>query len=664
MKSAVMHQTDPHERGTALLVAVLVLALFLALGIVLLVQSQTETVVATNEQDHLKTLQAADAGMEWARRTVSDQAGAFSDVLDGPDNASTSDDNLIGLRDLSLTNTTQLTDSNESTASAIVTRDFFGDGAKTYEALRLPDSANKKTLLYMRVEDDYDDDPDNPANNDPLVDTDNRVKLTVVSEYPVFVDGNGDEVPNRIDDRPRARSAIEGWLYGGPAVAAFVTNNDLDVPGGPRVCGACGSMHANDDIDLTGSSEVCKNVTATDTATVKFPGKIGGTVAGGRAKIPVPVINPFDDLYVPAPEMFDTSAIATLPAELRCAGPSTADPGNSKYFALVAAGGAGLVYKAYYDFANNRWNWKLIDDLDDGTDVKLDPCGRAPGDALYTVGVTDKVGVANGNPKQFYGFSVKSPGTLSCPSCGSAGDDGSLCNIANNDFNRNGRYDENGTFQATPVLPGNFEPDTVLDFDTSIRHDGKQWSHSNGVVYSPVYNSVIFVKGNLDLSSGIGGGLGLYCDTALCPVPGSIPGGMWSVSHIVEGYINVGGTPSYRPLDTQDFSFLLIAGRDIEISGSPGGNDVCPTTCSTTPPSPADAYSGIIATHEELRISGGPNVMGFVLVESAVDCEDLVDGDGRFASSLAGDFHLYYDCNNPPNPWQEEPRLVEWHEIE
>ena len=180
-----------NQKGVALVAVLLVMVIFAMLVGVLLLQGHSDKVVAVNEQDHLKNFGYAEAGLTWAQRIIQDAGGGgLNELLDGPNNGNTADDNLLGLRDLSLTATNQLTNANENTKSAIVTRDF-GDGNRTYEALRFPGEANTRALVYVRIDDNFDDDPNDPSNNDPLIDTDVHISATAVSEYPVFVNGSG-----------------------------------------------------------------------------------------------------------------------------------------------------------------------------------------------------------------------------------------------------------------------------------------------------------------------------------------------------------------------------------------------------------------------------------------------------------------------------------------
>jgi len=433
-----------------------------------------------------------------------------------------------------------------------------------------------------------------------------------------------------------------------------------------EICGACGSAHANWNLSTSGNPDICVDYTASGT----YSGggaTVGGNSGGGYPVYPIPVINPFDDVFVPDPNTFDTSGNMSLPAELRCPRASAGDPGANKYFALVGnTSNKGYVFKAYWDFGNDRWLWKKIDDIDVGADIEVDNCGRAPGDANYGSAVSD------GGGDEFYGFKgTGTEETQSCNSCASAGKDKSLCDIANNDFADNAYYIyPGGASQATiastglKALPGSFVPDTTADFvpTSSIKDGGTKWDYSTDFVYSPMYNAVVFVYGNVYVGGNPGNSSsGIYCKDSGCTGAGGVPLDTWQVSLISVGSIRISGNPSMSPANTAaGFWHLYIAGRDVYVSGNPGATQACASGCSTTSPSNVDTYAGIIAAHEQIQISGNPQILGFMLAENAIDCSAEVDGMGGGFSTVNGNPQIYYDCNNPPNPWAQQAEVQYW----
>jgi len=176
------------QRGAALIAVLLVTVIFVALVTVLLFQGTTERVVVVNETDHLKALGFAEAGLEWATRRAKDGSN-YTALLLGPDTGASADDNLLGLR--AFLSSGSLTAANETTKSRIVTKDF-GDGSKSYEMFRMADDTYTRGLVYVRVDDNYDDDAADPTNNDHVADADNLIVATAVAEYPTTVDGQGE----------------------------------------------------------------------------------------------------------------------------------------------------------------------------------------------------------------------------------------------------------------------------------------------------------------------------------------------------------------------------------------------------------------------------------------------------------------------------------------
>jgi hypothetical protein len=634
----------------------LVLAIFLVLALALLVHGQTEHVVAVNEQDHLKTLAFAEAGVAWVRRLIFDlpppptllSPDSLSDLLDGPDNASSSDDNLIGLRDLSLTASGQFTLANEATASAVVMRDFDGQGARRWELLRLSDGDSRRGHVYVRLDDNWDDAPDNPAHNEPLVNRDKQVVATVVAEYPVFVGTNGVEVPNRFPERGRARRTIVvAFARLEPPIDAVSANGDLDVDAAIGVCGECGNVHTNQTLDVGASASICGDATAAGAYTGSTSG-VGGTAAGGEPVVPLPVIDPYDDVLVPEPGVFGLFGCPSDPTHANY---------SSKYFALVADGSAaGRVYQAYWDAANVRWRWVMVDDLNDGTLVTFNQCGRAGGTGT----------VANDNDDaSFFGFRLGGTATVaSCGTCGSSGADASLCTLGANDFTSDAHVTGGS---PNPVLPGSNAPDGLPDFDPETHTAGTVWQFSGNGVWLPLYGAVLFVVGNVEMAGSPGSPTSpVFCPTTPAACITNVPNGRWQATIIATGDITISGSPDLAPANgSADYHLQLVAGRDIHISGNVnsaetpcGGN-----TCPTTGPAGLRALAGIVAAHEQVRLSGDPNLFGFVIAESAVDCSDTVDGQGRGASILDGDPEVYYDCENPPNPWDGDGlEMRSWQE--
>jgi len=656
-----MPRRSPSERGVALVAVLFVMAIFFVLAAALLFQSRTESVVSANEHDHLAVLGHAEAGLTWAQRRVFD-ATDITDLLRGPDNSSSADDNLIGLRDLSLTATSQFTNSNEATTSAIVQRDFDGTGTRSWEVIRTNDGTEARALVYVRIDDNFDDDDEDPdTNNDPLTDVDGRIRATVVAEYPVFVDAAGVERSTAFD-RGRARRKLVA-LYGPPEIGlpAIASNGDVDDHGSTTVCGDCGSVHSNEDLKIAGSSyAVCEDATATGKLTGNTS-NIGGAAGSGFPPIRIPTINPYDDILVPTIDTFDTSADAGLPAGLRCPKASVADPGANKYFAFSG----GDVYKAYWDFGNSRWTWREIDDLS-GANVVLDDCGRVQGtDANFAAG--SAAAVDDGTNSLFYGLSGGSLSYDACPSCSDTDADKTLCGLTDNDYNVSGHYQTGGGLVASPPFPGSFQPDGNPDFDATRKlKNGARWKYDGPEVYSPLFGAVIWVHGGIKIAGSVGapGSIDFRCGSGAGCNPNDLPDDLWRASIVAVGSIEITGNVVTGPANpAAGYGIQFVAGRDLKISGNIGPSvDACVSGCSTPAPAGIQAKGGAFAAHEQVSIGGTSTIFGFVLSDDAVACDNTASG----AMDIGGTVDVFYDCVHPVNPWIQLPDLqaLAWQDAE
>jgi Tfp pilus assembly protein PilX len=648
------------QKGFAFIVVLLVLAMMFILVAVLLFQTSTARLVAANEHDHLAALTHAESGITWAHRRMI-ETNDVPDLLLGPDNSSTTDDNLIGLRDLSLTATSQFNSTNEATASAIVSRDFDGQGSKTWEAFRIDDGTEARALVYARLDDNYDDDPDDPTNDDPLLDTDDAVHVTVVAEYPVFVDANGAEQATPVD-RGRAQRTLRVTYGVVPPDFAIASNGDLDFKGG-EICGDCGTIHSNGNLDFSAGTTVCEDATAAGSVTGSTGG-VAGDVIGSDDAVWLPVINPYDDRYVPSIDVFDTAADTGLPVGLRCPIASTTDPGANKYFALVSNGDKGAVWKAYWDFGNNRWTWSMIDDLGDATEVALDDCGRAPGDANYGLGSADAVD--DGAKQYFYGFRGAKLLVSSCTLCSNPGADSSYCTLEDNDFNANGYYPASGGgLVNVPPLPGNFQPDGVRDMVPTLRPN-TAWVQNTSTVSSPVYGAVLWVLGGVSFGGNVGvpGSVDFQCGATAGCDPTVMPYGTFPVSIIALGTISLSGSSNVSPANPDvGYHYLFVSGRDVVLSGNTQEDtQACGGTCSVSTPSDIARIAGIYAAHEQIAVGGSPNLFGFLVAEEAINCDNAVNAP----TTIMGNPEIQYDCDHPPNPWlvDQPPEIVAWQEVE
>jgi hypothetical protein len=664
------------RRGNALIATMLVMTVLMLLGFAMVLQGDTEGLIAVNEQDHMKALSLAEAGLQWARRRVlkaADSGTSFTALLQGPNTPVCQSPpgrcrNLLGLRDLSLNDVSEFNRSNEDTASAVVFRDWDGDGTpETYEAVRIRDGEDRG-LVYVRIDDNYDEDP---LPNQPFEDRDRRIRVTVVAEYPIFVDANGVQLSRTAARRGVARRTLRAW-FGPPVdVPAVWVNGSLMVTDGVLVCGECGSVHANGDLRLGGSGAdvgVCQNATATGNFSQEGNVFIGGET-GGRPRMRVPIVNPYYARFVPRPEVFNTLNDMSLPPELRCSEP--------KYFALVA----GRVYKAYWNNVLGRWTWRLIDDLSNPSDVQLDDCGRVAA-CNGEPGCTEDPGhgppVPDGGPSEFYGFrffGAEAPMPCDAP-------DASLNSVENDNdlWNKEDFQSVPGsTIRVLPVSPdpGYRDPDGIPDFDGSTVLGGPpEWRlRPTSPVYSPLHGAVLFVYGDVRLELD---GPEVLCGSASlgCGIP--MPKGAWPLAVIAYGSIRAEGDFQMIPPSPR-FPYALIAGRDIQIRddvviGPRGCRRDIKTTqgeaaaCGALPGPGEPGAAAIVAAHEQVQVMGNAWIDGFVVAEDANDCSTLVRRVGSAPADqvmrIGGNASIHYDCEHPPNGFLVPVRMTGWQEIQ
>jgi hypothetical protein len=679
------------EKGSALVIALIVMLVLTLLGLSLLLQSNTEYVIAVNERDSTAALENAEGGLQLAKAVIIEKAiGApnLTNLLVGPDGTpGTTDDGIISIRQVNpaLTNSNQLNDDcsvgSLTCESAIsVIEDI---NLKKYEVFRVgfdrdgsvPSGKSgwdgPRGLVYVRVEDNYDDEP---ALNDPWSDKDKNIIAHVISRYPIQVGANGVYSGPSLTANLRIAGISTRELTGRFGTVstqpAIVTEGDMKLKGSIDVCGECGAVHADQTLTIGATDvDICSNATSTATPPVMNDGgtaQIGGTVGSGPF-IPVPVANPFHANYVPTPAMFDT----TTPGDpeltgypfLQCSGPAA-----SKYFAFVGDGSHGQIYKAYWkpSAIPPRWEWELIDQLGDGHNTVLDDCGRVvvidpsirPPSGTPDTGAG--TGIDDGSDNQFYGFTYHDGGG-GTPACVAANDASLGPTSTENDY-VNAAAELPVGLPAGVLLPATGPPDGIADYNAGfvIGNNHHQWTINGNDVWSPLYNGVLWFWGNLNLSGG---------PTTLCstndtpPCSQALPGGIWRATFISLNNIDAKGNPRYAPFRGQAYyndQYVLIAGRDIDLGGTPGAGNICPAQCDGAP-LVAAGYAGIVLAHEQLEITGNVSVNGLVKSEDAATCANFADTQGAGIGG-SGSAQVYYDCVHPPDTGSESVQLLSWEE--
>ncbi len=427
----IFRKVSGKQEGAALIVTLLVMMVLVLLGLSLMLQSQTEFVIAVNEQDAIMALGYGESVMDWLNNIVIDYASLpdppktdLDELLFGPDATDgTADDNMPDLSwswpaslgpvrtlDTSLTDPDDLDASNEQDTAILHIADWDGAATNSQSSeqwmfFRMGSDSDAdgdwdgpRAEVHVKWIDNYDTNTTIPPDND---DDDWRMRANIMVDYPVFVDGSG----NRITENHAPRGVARRRLVARFAPAghtAIRTDGDLDISGSLEVCGECGGVHANETLVVGGDIVVCAEATASQGLT--FNPTDPTTVRGGggiTSEVFIPVINPYHERWIPHPDVFFKADEDTTFDPIECPGPNvpnwdwTKDPGATKYFAIVLKQVAGsaqiLVFKAYWDSTKSWWAWRLIDDLTDlNNDLTLDNCGRVVAGTV-NIGGTDYV---------------------------------------------------------------------------------------------------------------------------------------------------------------------------------------------------------------------------------------------------------------------------------
>ncbi|MCI0605028.1 hypothetical protein L0156_18740 [bacterium] len=715
------------QQGAALIITLMVMLVVVLISLSLIIQSNTEHLISINEQDSFKALSDAEGVVEWANREVRTYVLAFRPVdldtiLDGALNPSGAD-YYVGFKPFMDTGLGKagLTDANEETTS---TQDTYQ--STQWEVFRLGVDedgdgnydGNVRTIVYAKLFDNYEPDP--PDKND----NDQRMRLEVRTLYPVYIDldNNGAEVSTLATRGTSERHLVA--RFGPTGAKAIRTDGSIEFHGSLDVCGECGSSHANGTLtwgsDPSNTLEICGEATGTEGFVYN-----SGTIVGDKGlsgEIYIPVINPYDEIYVPDHTIFDHSLNTTVPTWLRCNGPSATDPGNSKYFAIVKMTGRTQIYKAYRNYgdtpSNTKWAWRLIGDssLANIDTIRLDDCGRVlacpfiPGcdtypDQCFNT-TTSTWGSCTGSAQvvpqnnTFYGMNPDN--NFSTGTCSTAQGEtipNAQYTDANgvedsNNWNRNDFwqvpagntqsvstggsnahsnfcFSNAGACGTAVPLPGVDDPETTGNLDTRGDFDTSYYISNGDIadgnkVFSPLYNAVIWIHGNFNISGNIsklaysGGEINLDNDASIDLNQ------TWRVTFIVFGQIDAGGNVRFAPAapDASTYRFSLIAGRDINLHGSTNNLDCSETDCDGTPTGAAAlaSYGGAIAMHEQIRTPGGIGVNGYIVAEDRASCDDTNTLD---ANQIFGSLDIHYDCSNPTDYWNTSSvKMTEWEEAQ
>ena len=248
------HPMDPirSEKGVALIIVLLLLAVMAGLTTGLTLNGQTEIAMATNEAYYAGARAAAEAGMNRAIQQITNPANNTINLLTTPTIPA------IGNGPFNLT--------AEYSYSFVILDD---DDPSLYT-----DPLDADQLGRMG------------ENGDPAVNLNTRMILRCIGTGPRGTTVTLSRIlsSTAIPDLPTINNVVTN--------PAILVNGDLSIVGNTKVLGTQGNVHANGDITGDGSVEISGDLTATGTV----PDGItpGGLKAGSMPPITVPEIKASD----------------------------------------------------------------------------------------------------------------------------------------------------------------------------------------------------------------------------------------------------------------------------------------------------------------------------------------------------------------------------------
>ena len=296
------HSRIESERGVALIVVLMLSTVVAALTMTLTLSGQTHVAIAYNQEMAARARTAAEAGLNhglevtstylraWQTNGFASTSAAMTAMLRGPDNAAGS-----------------------------MAADADNGSLETWGVPRAPARvtfvAEDGTSYEVRVFDE-----DDPARGLTLSAAD-RTRIT--EDGNTVSDGNSRIIVRAIGYAPsNTRVMLEAHLSP-VALPAIVSNGDLGISGNPTVAGTKGSVHANKNLDISGSPSISQDATASLSYIQGGSPTVAGDKGGGRPTVQVPHVDPMDhksvaDFILKADGTITTQAGVVLCVGIAC----------------------------------------------------------------------------------------------------------------------------------------------------------------------------------------------------------------------------------------------------------------------------------------------------------------------------------------------------------
>jgi hypothetical protein len=275
---------DANERGAALIMALLTLALLLALTMGVSLTAISELGVSNTYATQTVALQAAEAGLNHAASLVSNYTGSDFTTLLALRPSPLSADYMSGNNPFVPANSAGFAPGSVMIADEDAARGFqLRDGVTgavvpdVYYRVSLIDDEPSTSPASVRV-------PNfNPGSTysevtganagDPNIDKNNRIVAYSTGTYA------------------NSSVTLEGWIAFLP-YPALSANADISIGGNTTITGAYGGVHSNNDLIAgTGGGNnwhVSQTATASGQAIGNFTGHVDGFFGGGQARLDLP----------------------------------------------------------------------------------------------------------------------------------------------------------------------------------------------------------------------------------------------------------------------------------------------------------------------------------------------------------------------------------------
>ena len=261
------------ERGVALVLTLIALALMSLLGLSLTYNATIDNAIAMNEETGTEAFYLAEAGVNHAVDIVLGTTDMSSFLRGADGDAATHGDN--GIIDGSL-----VPNGHQAIPSTGVS---LGNGAYTVQIL---DDDFETALAQLA---DY-----TWTSQIPLDVSESDPRFGLREDGDLYSDINGRILVRATGTAPNNSTTMIEAIVGPMSFPAILTEHDLMVSGDMIVEGTNGAVHTNNDLTISGNPEIEQFATASINLDVSGNPIVGGTLAGNQPLIDVPLITPQD----------------------------------------------------------------------------------------------------------------------------------------------------------------------------------------------------------------------------------------------------------------------------------------------------------------------------------------------------------------------------------